>query len=50
MGHAGRTVTVEVDEHILRVLDDNDEALTVTARTSPAEPTRLKVRSRRTAT
>jgi transposase InsO family protein len=50
MGHAGHTVTVEVDEHILRVLNDNDEALTVTARTSPAEPTRLKVYSRRTAT
>ncbi len=43
MVHAGRTVTVEVDEYHLRVLDPNDEILTVVARTNPAEPTRHKV-------
>jgi transposase InsO family protein len=50
MGHAGRTVTVEVDEHHLRVHDHNDELLTVVARTNPAEPTRHKVYGHRTAT
>jgi transposase InsO family protein len=43
MGHSGNTVTVEVDEHHLRILDHNDELLTVVARTNPAEPTRHKV-------
>jgi hypothetical protein len=50
MGHAGKTVTVEVDEHHLRVLDDNDEVLTIVARTNPAEPTRYKVYGHRSAT
>jgi hypothetical protein len=50
MGHAGRTVTVEVDEHHLRLFDDNDELLTVVARTNPAEPTRHKVYGHRPGT
>lgn len=50
MGHAGHTITVEVDEHHLRVLDDNDELLTVVARTNPAEPTRHKVYGHRSGT
>jgi hypothetical protein len=50
MGHAGRTVTVEVDEHHLRVLDHNDELLTVVARTNPVEPTRHKVYGHRSGT
>jgi hypothetical protein len=50
MGHAGRTVTVELDEHHLRVLDDNDEVLTVVARTNPADPTRHKVYGHRPGT
>jgi len=35
IGHAGRTVIVEVDEHLLRVLDDNNDALTVVAHLCP---------------
>jgi hypothetical protein len=31
MGHAGRTVTLEVDEHHLRILDHNHELVTVVA-------------------
>jgi transposase InsO family protein len=50
MGHAGGTVTVEVDEHHLRVLDDNDEVLIVVARTNPADPTRHKVYGHRSGT
>jgi hypothetical protein len=50
IGHAGQTATVDVDEHILRVLDDNNEALSVVARANPADPTRLKVYGRRSGT
>jgi hypothetical protein len=41
--HAGETVVVEVDEHLLRVLDDQGEVLTIAPRTSPSEPNRHKV-------
>jgi hypothetical protein len=50
MGHAGRTVTVGVDEHHLSFLDHNDELLTVVARTNHAEPTRHKVYGHRSLT
>jgi hypothetical protein len=44
--HAGRAVTVEIDEHLLRVLDDQGQVLTVAPRTNPAEPNRHKVYGR----
>jgi hypothetical protein len=44
--HAGATVTVEVDDTVLRVLDQHDEILTVVPRTSRKEVTRYKVYGR----
>ncbi len=40
--HAGTTVTIEVDDTQLRVLDQHDQVLTVVARTSRKEVTRYK--------
>ena len=40
--HAGTTVTIEVDDTVLRVLDQHDNILTVVARTSRKEVSRYK--------
>jgi hypothetical protein len=40
--HAGATVTVEVDDTVLRILDEHDQIITVVARTTPKEVTRYK--------
>jgi hypothetical protein len=40
--HAGATVTIEVDDTVLRVLDHHDDILTVVPRTSRKEVTRYK--------
>jgi transposase InsO family protein len=43
MGHAGRIVTVAVEDHLLRVLDpDTGQTLAVTPRTTTKEVTRFK--------
>jgi hypothetical protein len=41
--HAGATVTIEVEDTVLRVLDQHDQVLTVVPRTSRKEVTRFKV-------
>jgi hypothetical protein len=41
--HAGATVTIEVKDTLLRVLDEHDQVLTVVPRTSRKEVTRFKV-------
>jgi hypothetical protein len=40
--HAGATVTIEVEDTVLRILDQHDEVLTVVPRTSRKEVTRYK--------
>jgi hypothetical protein len=40
--HAGATVTIEVEDTMLRVLDEHDQVLTVVPRTSRKEVTRFK--------
>lgn len=40
--HAGQTVTVDIDETTLRVLDLHDELITVVPRTNTAEVRRFK--------
>jgi transposase InsO family protein len=40
--HAGATVTVEVDDTVLRILDQHDNVITVVARTTRKEVTRYK--------
>lgn len=40
--HAGQTVTIEVEDTVLRVLDAHDQILTAVARTSRNEVTRYK--------
>jgi transposase InsO family protein len=40
--YAGATVTIEVEDTVLRILDHHDEVLTVVARTSRKEVTRYK--------
>ena|SRR5215211_1940445 len=39
---AGATVTIEVEDTVLRVLDEHDQVLTVVPRTSRKEVTRFK--------
>ena len=41
--HAGATVTIEVDDTVLWVLDQHDDILTVVPRTSRKEVSRYKV-------
>jgi 2-C-methyl-D-erythritol 4-phosphate cytidylyltransferase len=40
--HAGATVTIEVEDTVLRILDEHDEVFTVVPRTSHKEVTRYK--------
>jgi transposase InsO family protein len=40
--HAGATVTIEVDDTVLRVLDQHDDIITVVARTTRKEVSRYK--------
>jgi hypothetical protein len=40
--HAGATITIEVDDTVLRVLDQHDEIITVVARTTRKEVSRYK--------
>jgi hypothetical protein len=40
--HAGATVTIEIEDTMLRVLDQHDQVLTVVPRTSRKEVTRYK--------
>ncbi len=40
--YAGRVVTVEVDETVLRVFDEHDEAITTVPRTTTAPVVRHK--------
>jgi len=47
--HAGATVTIEVDDTVLRVLDQHDEIITVVPRSSRKEVTRYKAYGHTTA-
>ncbi|WP_235022471.1 hypothetical protein [Amycolatopsis alkalitolerans] len=46
--HAGRVVTIEIHETVLRVFDDHDEPITTVPRTSSKEVKRHKAFGRRT--